>query len=92
VTNNRCSNIRWGRKVVRKPKKQYCCSDFEDSIDIGELEKDSNNIWNLVCSVTGRYEFYINNCPWCGTNLDHAPKTLPKNSNVTYDGRVIDGT
>ena len=47
----------------------YCCSNFTDHVDLGELEKDANNIWNIVCSESGRYEMYIDCCPWCGVKL-----------------------
>ena len=59
----------------------YCCSNFTDHVDLGELEKDANNIWNIVCSETGRYEMYIDCCPWCGKKLDQ--KT--ENENGKFD-------
>ena len=58
----------------------YCCSNFTDHVDLGELEKDANNIWNIVCSETGRYEMYIDCCPWCGKNWTKKQKTKTENS------------
>lgn len=35
-----------------------------------DVEKDDNGVWNIVCSESGRYEFDITHCPWCGKKLE----------------------